>query len=248
MDYDKLTIEDISKGYIFDKERNKYVCNYCGEVFSEGRVYSIEDEMFTAKGAILKHIKVDHGGSFNMLINSDSKYNSLTETQKDLLKCFKSSLSDKEIGRELDISPSTVRHQKFTFREKAKQAKVYLAVYEQVFGNIEDDDSSIISVHNNANFVDERYIITEKEKKSILNTYFESLDPLILKEFPRKAKKKVAILTRIAEEFERGKKYSEEDVSIILGKAFEDHVTLRRYLIDYGFLDRTQNGNEYWLK
>ncbi|MBJ6950597.1 DUF2087 domain-containing protein, partial [Vibrio cholerae] len=29
---------------------------------------------------------------------------------------------------------------------------------------------------------------------------------------------------------------------------YPDFVTLRRYLIEYGFLDRTDDGSQYWVK
>jgi hypothetical protein len=29
---------------------------------------------------------------------------------------------------------------------------------------------------------------------------------------------------------------------------YDDYVTVRRYLIEYGFLDRKDDGSQYWLK
>jgi hypothetical protein len=42
----------------------------------------------------------------------------------------------------------------------------------------------------------------------------------------------------MVELFVRGRRYSERDVNELLAGAFDDYVTIRRYLIDYGFLDR----------
>jgi len=69
-----------------------------------------------------------------------------------------------------------------------------------------------------------------------------------LSAFPPKQKKKLVILQVIAEQFERGRKYSEKEVNGIIRPIFGDVETLRRYLIEYGFMGRTQNGSEYWLK
>lgn len=48
--------------------------------------------------------------------------------------------------------------------------------------------------------------------------------------------------------FNRGKKYSEKEVNRILERIHEDYVTIRRALIEYGFIDRSINCSEYWIK
>lgn len=156
--------------------------------------------------------------------------------------------TDKQIANKLQISPSTVRHQRFMFREKAKQAKMYLAIYESVDEKYKSEQDKIIPIHSEATMIDDRYITTEKEKENILKNAFSSIDPLKLKHFPVKEKKKIIILARIAEQFERERRYSEKEINIILKNNYEDHVTLRRYLIEYGFMQRTTDCNEYWLK
>lgn len=37
-------------------------------------------------------------------------------------------------------------------------------------------------------------------------------------------------------------------MNIILMELFEDHVFARRLLIEWGFLDRVDDGSRYWLK
>ena len=44
-----------------------------------------------------------------------------------------SGISDQEIAGKLGVTEATIRRHRFTFREKAKQAKYYLAIYEQIF-------------------------------------------------------------------------------------------------------------------
>ena len=34
----------------------------------------------------------------------------------------------------------------------------------------------------------------------------------------------------------------------MLAAVYEDYSMLRRYLVDYGFMGRTKDGTEYWLK
>jgi len=52
----------------------------------------------------------------------------------------------------------------------------------------------------------------------------------------------------IAARFPPGRRYPEREVNQILRDIHEDYVTLRRYLIEYGFLERTQDCGEYWVK
>lgn len=94
----------------------------------------------------------------------------------------------------------------------------------------------------------QRYEITQQEEQKILSTVFASMQPLRLKTFPPKEKKKVVILRTIAKEFEEGIRYSEVQVNEILKDIYPDYVTLRRYLIEYGYLERTRDGSAYWKK
>ena len=52
----------------------------------------------------------------------------------------------------------------------------------------------------------------------------------------------------IAKEFEEGIRYSEVQVNEILKDIYPDYVTLRRYLIEYDYLERTRDGSAYWKK
>jgi len=247
MDYSNLTLCEIKNGYRFDKETNVYKCNYCGDIFREGQIYPSGKNLLVAERAIDDHIVTGHGGNFEQLINSDTKYNALTENQKELLSFFYANVPDNEIANKLGVSASTVRRQKFAFREKAKQAKLFLAAFELAFESAPKNDESIVPIHNNAKYYDDRYVITEKEKEHILQTSFESLDPLKLKTFSSKEKKKVVILAKIAELFESGKNYSEKEVNQILKPVYEDYALIRRYLIMYGFMDREGDGSRYWI-
>jgi len=139
MDYNKLTLEELKKGYYFDPEERAYVCNYCEHLFRLGHVYPINGEFFEPERAAAKHIEIDHNGQLKQLLRTDTKYNTLTDNQKELLSLFHLDKSDEEIAKELEMSVSKVRRQKFSFREKAKQAKLYLAIFECVFDHKELD-------------------------------------------------------------------------------------------------------------
>ena len=248
MDIDKLTIEELKMGYRFDIETNSYICNTCGKEFEVGEVFPFDNRFFEASRAVKVHLNKEHDDYSKKLLHLESKYNTLTDNQKELLSLIYMDKSDKEIAKILEISTSTVRHHRFVFREKAKQAKMYLAIYEQVMDKKTSKEEKIVPLHNSATMVDDRYVITEKEREQVLKTVFESLSPLRLKNFPKKEKRKIVVLTKISEELELGKIYTEKELNNILKEIYDDYAVIRRYLIEYGFMDRTNDCKDYRLK
>lgn len=244
MDFGKCSLEEMRQGYAFEKKTQSYKCILCHEQYYEGQFYPIEEKFFDAKHAMLAHVKSSHHGTMASLLKSDSRYNTFTDHQKELLEMFAKQYTDEEIAKHFHVSASTIRHQKFTFREKAKQARMYLAVYEQVFEQ-GDIKQSMVAIHDHATMVDDRYT-TEDEKEHILQTCFDSLQPLKLSSFHWKQKKKVIILSRIVEEFIYDRTYTEKEVTDVLKMIYDDAVLLRRYLIEYGFLKRNKDGSAYW--
>ncbi len=88
------------------------------------------------------------------------------------------------------------------------------------------------------------YTFTEKEH--VITQYFSSLEPLIMRQFPSKQKRIYIALTMIIDCFDKHKKYHEKDVNAVLRSIYDDHVTIRRYLIEYRLLARTKDGALYW--
>ncbi len=85
------------------------------------------------------------------------------------------------------------------------------------------------------------------ELENALTGYFISVEPLRLREFPSKQKRKYLVLLHIVKAFEASKKYTEEEVNDILFNIYPDFATLRRALVDYKFLERTKDCKQYWL-
>ena len=56
---------------------------------------------------------------------------------------------------------------------------------------------------------------------------------------PRKQDQIVTILDVIARKFEPEKRYTEREVNVILEDINEDYCTIRRFLVDYGYLSRS---------
>ncbi|MDF2486618.1 MAG: transcriptional regulator, partial [Herbinix sp.] len=237
--FDEYPIEDIKNGYCYHTDTKTYHCLVCGAVFEPGEIFRYGDRYYEAFRAIKLHVEQEHNGMFHRLLDSDSKYNSITDKQKELLGLIQQGLTDQEIASSLGISASTVRHQKFSFREKAKQAKLYLSLYELAMEAPPSGKDRLIPIHEGAKMVDDRYIVTIEEREKILATVFSSLSPLKLKIFSAKEKKKIVTLQKIMEQFEKGKIYPEKEVNQILKDIYDDYPTLRRYLIEYGFMDRS---------
>lgn len=86
----------------------------------------------------------------------------------------------------------------------------------------------------------------QKQEEKIIRSFFSSTAPLKLKTLPSKQQKLQVVLKKVAEAFEPGKTYSEQEVKELLAVVYADHATLRRSLIDFGFLKRTSDGASYW--
>jgi len=86
----------------------------------------------------------------------------------------------------------------------------------------------------------------QKQKQKILHSFFSSTAPLQLKKLPSKQQKLLIVLRRISQEFEPGKIYSEQEVKELLAKIYSDYSTLRRSLVDFGYIKRTRDGSSYW--
>jgi hypothetical protein len=70
--------------------------------------------------------------------------------------------------------------------------------------------------------------------------------------FPKSREDRLLVLKYLADMFEFDRRYTETEVNIKLGALHSDHAALRRYLVDYGFLARTNETNDgrstmiYW--
>jgi hypothetical protein len=83
------------------------------------------------------------------------------------------------------------------------------------------------------------------DERQVLERYFSGRT---LVEFPSQRAKQLVVLQRIALEFDPGRRYVEREVNEVLFPFSKDWSTLRRHLVDEGFLDRESigGGNQYW--
>lgn len=244
----QASLPEIKLGYRYHQEQDEFVCLICGKSFTNGIIYPSGNQLFEAKKYIEVHIAQSHGSVFDILLNLDKKLTGLTDHQKTILELFYAGHNDNEVAKELNTgSTSTIRNHRFSLREKQKQAKVFLAIME-LLGDKLPKKQAFIDIPRNAKQVDDRFAITEQESDKILAAYFkQGLDgPLDL--YPLKEKKRVAILRHLIKYFDASKTYTEKEVNAILKPFYDDYILLRRHLIEYGFMDRVQDGSSYWVK
>lgn len=240
--------EEMKSGYVYDQANENYICLVCGLRTEKGVVYPDGERWLDARKSMQHHIQSEHKSMFDYLLGLDKRFTGLTDLQSKLIRFFHDGMSDVEIVREMNGgSSSTIRNHRFTLREKMKQAKVFLALMEMMEEQAKTR-SRLVPVHRTATMVDERYAITEEENAEVIKTYFKSGPDGPLTEFPKKEKRKLAILRQLVRRFEPGRKYSEKEVNEVLRSAYADFATLRRYLIEYGFLDREPDCTLYWVK
>ena len=75
----------------------------------------------------------------------------------------------------------------------------------------------------------------DDEEYSVLRAFF---DGPRLRQIPASRKKRVIVLRRLLERFVPGRAYPETEVNELLRQAHDDVATLRRELVDYGFMVR----------
>lgn len=240
------SLDELKQGYI--RESDYLVCILCGRKIELGIVYPEEGIYYEAEKYMCKHIQAAHDSVFDYLIGLDKKLTGLTEHQNSLLHLFHQGKSDSDIQKEMGIgSASTIRNHRFVLKEKERQSKVFLVMME-LLKEKDQHAPTFVNIHKTATMVDDRYNITQDEVAKVLKKYFPDGTDGPLTTFTLKEKHKLVVLREITKRFSRDKKYTEKEVNEVLLPVFHDYVTLRRYLIEYGFLDRKPDGSQYWLK
>ena len=145
------TIEDFKRGYLWDNKKGEFICLICGKNIGINTDI-INDHMLT------------HGSPVERLLMLDKKHTGLTEIQKELLDMLSSKCSDKEIASNLACTESTVRNIRFSLRERARQARAFLAIMELV------DEGASNSVNHKI-----RYFPIKEEKRKVLLPRFANL-------------------------------------------------------------------------
>ena len=241
MDIQNITVENIVKGY--EQQDSAYKCLFCEQQYVMDEVFPHDNRFFTAEGMMKKHIESVHTSPFHALLALDKKVTGLSDVQIEMMQHFFEGKTDQEIVYASNLtSVSTVRQHRFKLREKEKQAKIFIALMQLM------KNPAQYAIHKGARQVDERYSIEEKEREKVLAKYFKNGPDSEIDTLPSKEKKKLIILQHILNRFDKGKHYHEKEVNEILKTVHADFVSLRRHLIEYGFMERSDDGTAYWMK
>jgi hypothetical protein len=247
--FENLSVEDLASGFGKD-EAGTCVCIHCGEKFEAGRIYSVSEGLALAEFAAREHVEKVHGGAFRALMGLGSSASGLPEIQEKVLRLLYEGKGDREIAQALGgKSESTVRNHRYNLKRRAGEARVFLALMSLLEGGKpESEEEGFIEYPLGMPTKDERAAVTGAEATAIEARCLKARPEggLEIVFWPRKQKEKLVVLRRVAELFERGKSYAEPDVNAILMPVYGDHVTIRRYLIEYRFLDRKADGSSYW--
>lgn len=236
----QASVSELKRGYRKTPDTGRYTCLFCGYESEQGRIYPEGDLFYDAEKHIQSHIAKHHESALSCLLQLDKRWTGLTELQIRLIRLFAAGVADQDIAAELGSgSVSTVRNHRFLLREKLKQTKIFLAIGELMESQAEA---------NAAKKPTSPAAHLDPETAKILATYFpQGLDgPLSI--LPTREKRRLILLRQIIARFDPDRAYSEKEVNAILEKVYSDHVTIRRLLIDYGFLTRRVDGSEYRRK
>ncbi|HEU4792933.1 MAG TPA: metalloregulator ArsR/SmtB family transcription factor [Nitrolancea sp.] len=148
-----------------------------------------------------------------------------------------------ELADGLKLRPPTVSHHLAKLREAglvAMRADRTTHFYRLNGDALRQMSKDILAPEHIASLVDD--VEGDAWDRKVLRQSFEGDR---LKQIPMSRKKRDVILTFLAGRFEVGRRYTEKEVTEIITRHHEDYATLRRELIDGGWMER-ENG-VYWL-
>lgn len=242
------SLEEIKRGYV--EEGTAYSCICCGFTTEPGIIYPEEGVLYDAARYMRVHIEKVHGSVFEYLLELDKSVTGLSDVQRGLLAQFYEGKKDAEVQQALGIgSASTVRNHRFVLKEKERQAKIFLALMELLKNKDLHAPATWVSpiIKQEHTIHQQSFDISEEEREDVLRKYFPDGTNRPMITFQMQQKHKYIVLTEIAKRFESQRHYTEKQVNTLLKKIHADYVEIRRYLVDYGLLERKEDGSQYWL-
>ena len=103
------------------------------------------------------------------------------------------------------------------------------------------DEPGHTSASSNSSSYDSPVDINADEYERLVHTWSRPIKRRA--DFPRRRKARIVALLYLLRAFKVRDTYTEDEVNSSLFAT--DHVQLRRYLVDYGMLDRRGDGSEY---
>lgn len=219
-----MTITESTQG--FHRQQNVWRCNYCEVQVSLDR-----------QADMVAHLNAAHLGALVPLLAAGG----LTANQQRLMQAFAAGMTDKQIAAQQGVTASTIRQQKYRFRQKAAQAELFLAQYQAVFG--QPTASELMPVPKPAQNM---AITTDQYENTLAKALSYSADHPQIKHWPKAEAARVCLCARITEDFAIDQRYSLAETNAMLDAWYPDHSLLARYLVDYSFMARTTDGRQYW--
>lgn len=160
-----------------------------------------------------------------------------------------------ELAALLDLSEPTVSHHLARLREaglvnlRASGNQRFYRLDRETLKRIAQRVSQLdqIELAPKAPAADQSWIdeldLNDEERK-VLRDYTRNRR---LTQIPVKRQKLLIVLRWLAGYFQPDVKYTEREVNAIIGQFHEDYASLRRELVDFGFLRRERGGGAYWV-
>lgn len=235
--------KDLRRGYL--RECDAVHCLFCDVSIERGLVYPSGEGLRTARKAIEHHVLATHGGPLGGLLSLGKVGHGLSDVQAEVVALWAGGQSDRDVAEALGRSPSTVRNHRFQLRRKHREARLFVALMDLLEDPM-NQQGALVQFHSTLPVSDDRTWVTTEEAEQLLGAYFEDRSRTVLKRIPKKEKHKLVVLRCLVERFEPERRYAEREVSELLKEAHADYAALRRYLVDYRFLERLSDGSAYW--
>ncbi|MCH5279071.1 MAG: DUF2087 domain-containing protein [Christensenellaceae bacterium] len=98
--------------------------------------------------------------------------------------------------------------------------------------------------YNSTETVEQARLKAQIERQKVLDAFF--VDGRLLKS-PAKMSKRNIAYGEILKRFEPGRTYTEKEVNAIIFEVYDDYCKVRRHFVDYGWMQRDNNGSCYQL-
>lgn len=226
----------------FTEDDDGYTCLLCGQRIEKGVIYPVGDRLYDAHRYTRHHIEAEHQSVFLHLVGLDKSMTGLSDIQRQLLTLFYEGRSDAEIQKAVGAgSTSTIRNHRFILKEKERQARLFLAIMELLRERQSASDTAPPGAKK-------RRPKAAAGDEQVLARYFRFGLEGPLQHFSGSTPEghRRIIAAAVAERFHPCRRYTEREVNQILEPIAEDHVLLRRCLVDFGYLNRLPDGSQYW--
>jgi hypothetical protein len=141
------------------------------------------------------------------------------------------------LSERLGMAPSSISFHLKKLSDVGAVSSQKAQYYTMYTLNRELFDQTMLSILQEES--DEAAVQDERERlwrEKVLRSFFD--EDGRLRTIPAQRKKRLIVLERLSEEFERGREYSEREVNLVLADFHDDFCTLRREMVDEHLMSR----------